>query len=57
MSARADVPRTIADGDHGATSAHDAEALLTHAEHHRLTPELLMSLTADPGRRSGTGRP
>ncbi|MER5834944.1 hypothetical protein ABT116_29940 [Streptomyces sp. NPDC002130] len=48
---RADVLRTIADQDHGATSAHHAEALLAHAENHRLTPELLMALTTDPGRR------
>ncbi|MFB6846666.1 hypothetical protein ACFCXS_17665 [Streptomyces sp. NPDC056373] len=48
---RADVLRTIADEDHGATSAHDAEALLAHAEGYRLTTELLMSLTSDPDRR------
>ncbi|MFE6412726.1 hypothetical protein ACFVOR_37980 [Streptomyces sp. NPDC057837] len=45
---RADVLRTVADEDHGATSAADAEALLAHAEAYRLTPELLMSLTRDP---------
>ncbi|WP_298562103.1 hypothetical protein [Streptomyces luteogriseus] len=48
---RADVLRTIADEDHAATSPQNAQALLAHAENHRLTPELLMSLTADPGRR------
>ncbi|MFJ3445320.1 hypothetical protein ACIPM2_29540 [Streptomyces sp. NPDC086081] len=45
---RADVLRTIADDEHGATSAADAETLLAHAENRRLTPELLMSLTRDP---------
>ncbi|MEU1575079.1 hypothetical protein ABZ519_28775 [Streptomyces collinus] len=44
---RDDVLRTIADEDHGATSARGAHALLAHAEDHRLTPELLMSLTGD----------
>ncbi|MEV0241746.1 hypothetical protein AB0I06_17705 [Streptomyces sp. NPDC050674] len=48
---RADVLRTIADEDHGAMPAGHAEDLLAHAENYRLTPELLMSLTADPGRR------
>ncbi|MFD8236616.1 hypothetical protein ACFV20_32665 [Streptomyces sp. NPDC059696] len=48
---RTDVLRTVADEDHGATSAQDAETLLGHAESHRLTPALLMSLTADPDRR------
>jgi hypothetical protein len=48
---RTDVLRTIADEDHGATSARAADDLLAHAENHRLTPELLMSLTAGPGRR------
>ncbi|WP_033308890.1 hypothetical protein RFN58_40895 [Streptomyces iakyrus] len=48
---RGDVLRTIADEDHGATSAREAEALLAHAEGHRLTPELLMSLTGDPAGR------
>ncbi|MEU6687794.1 hypothetical protein [Streptomyces sp. NPDC046832] len=33
------------------TPAEDAEALPAHAERHRLTPEPLMFLTADPGRR------
>ncbi|MEU0216920.1 hypothetical protein ABZ281_18175 [Streptomyces sp. NPDC006265] len=46
---RADVLCTIADEDHGATSAQDAECLPTHTENRRLTPELLMSMTADPG--------
>ncbi|MFF7489185.1 hypothetical protein ACH4MW_05910 [Streptomyces luteogriseus] len=50
---RADVLRTIADEDHGATSARHAESLLTHAENRRLTPELLMSLTDGPGLRQG----
>ncbi|MDK1344547.1 hypothetical protein QNO09_14750 [Streptomyces sp. 378] len=45
---RTDVLHTIADEEHGATSAGDAEDLLAHAENYRLTPELLMSLTADP---------
>ncbi|MFJ5730707.1 hypothetical protein [Streptomyces paradoxus] len=48
---RDDVLRTIADEDHGATSAGEAEALLAHAEGYRLTPELLMSLTTDPSWR------
>ncbi|MGA5895387.1 hypothetical protein [Streptomyces venetus] len=48
---RDEVLRTVADADHAATSAHDAEALLTHAENHRLTPELLLSLTTDPDGR------
>ncbi|MFH8412884.1 hypothetical protein [Streptomyces collinus] len=48
---RDDVLRTIADEDHGATSARDAQALLANAEDHRLTPELLMSLTGDPAGR------
>ncbi|MFJ4081617.1 hypothetical protein ACIP17_07825 [Streptomyces iakyrus] len=48
---RDDVLRTIADEDHGATSARDAQALLAHAEGHRLTPQLLTSLTGDPAGR------
>jgi hypothetical protein len=45
---RKDVLRTIADEDHGALPAHDAETLLTHAETRRLTPDLLMSLVNEP---------
>ncbi|MDG5807643.1 hypothetical protein P9869_34310 [Streptomyces ossamyceticus] len=45
---RKDVLRTIADEDHGALPAHDAETLLTHAETHRLTTDLLMSLVDEP---------
>ncbi|MGW6646854.1 hypothetical protein [Streptomyces iakyrus] len=48
---RDDVLRTIADEDHGATSAREAEALLAHAEGYRLTPELLTSLTGDTDQR------
>ncbi|MFF7736386.1 hypothetical protein [Streptomyces sp. NPDC007984] len=48
---RADLLRTLADEDHAATSAQDAQALLAHAERRRLTPELLLSLTAGPGGR------
>ncbi|MGW5612874.1 hypothetical protein [Streptomyces sp. NPDC003877] len=48
---RADVLRTVADEDHGATSARDAETLLDHAENHRLTPGLLFRLTRDPAGR------
>jgi hypothetical protein len=54
---RADVPRTVADDEHGATSAADAEPLPAHAEDYRLTPEPLMSLTRVPGGAGGTGRP
>ncbi|MEU3933753.1 hypothetical protein AB0E85_17180 [Streptomyces sp. NPDC029044] len=45
---RDDVLRTIADEDHAATSPREAEALLAHAEGHRLTPDLLLSLTGTP---------
>ncbi|MEU5197363.1 hypothetical protein AB0G86_25500 [Streptomyces scabiei] len=46
---RKDVLRVIADGDHGAMPAHDAETLLEHAETYRLTPDLLLSLLREPG--------
>jgi hypothetical protein len=45
---RKDVLRVIADEDHGAMSAPDAETLLAHAEGYRLTPELVMSLVTEP---------
>lgn len=45
---RKQVLRTIADEDHGAMPTRDAETLLEHAEGHRLTPDLLMSLVTEP---------
>ncbi|HSX97136.1 MAG TPA: hypothetical protein VLG91_07070 [Streptomyces sp.] len=48
---RKDVLRTVADEDHGAMPAHDAETLLYHAETFRLTPDLLFSLVTAPDRR------
>ena len=54
---RKDVLSVIADEDHGAMPAHDAETLLAHAESYRLTPELLLSLATGPDRpAAGTPR-
>ncbi|WP_060879792.1 hypothetical protein [Streptomyces scabiei] len=46
---RKDVLRVIADEDHGAMPAHDAETLLEHAETYRLTPDVLLALVTGPG--------
>ncbi|MFF6781285.1 hypothetical protein [Streptomyces sp. NPDC012510] len=48
---RTAVLRTIGDSDHGAMPAGEAATLLDAAEDYRLTPDLLLSLVAEPDRR------
>ncbi|MER6158280.1 hypothetical protein ABT147_22430 [Streptomyces sp. NPDC001868] len=46
-----DVLRMVADREHGAMPAHDAETLLGHAEEYRVTPDLLKSLVTETDSR------